>query len=536
MATMFPCPNCGGQLKFDAESQKLLCGSCGSFTDIETYKPNDNIGFDSVNTNIYSCPNCGGEIQLIDNDGMEFCPFCGSQATMHEKFSTEGAPKYILPFQLNKKAARDKYKELTKKMHFIPGGLEKEENIEKLVGLYVPYYLYEYNAYDRVQFTGVSVYTSGEYTVTDRANIDVRLDVDNLKVPFDASQALDDSIATKLEPFAMNKVRDFHPAYLAGFFVENSTVDQDLYTEDSKDKAADYLVEQVLGQTGDYTPECISRHDIRRQVQEAATYEATSGTYMPLYFMTTKYDDRVAYSIINGSTGKAYMDMPIDKRKMLFSAIRDSAIIFLIIILASFMFNFSFKVKSLCAFSAFTSSLIGLVGAILANKTYRSDNHLDDKGYFQSGENKDSKLPATSFAQPKKKNTSAIVATVIVAFIAVGVFIFASGAPSYMIDLMLSIIPLIFYPASAIMVILSFFMVKKGKKKVMLLGLTGWGLSIAIRFLNLPNDIYYYFALLAAFTVIFISINSIVDEYNMYATHPLPQFSKKGGRLENARN
>jgi hypothetical protein len=86
------------------------------------------------------------------------------------------------------------------------------------------------------------------------------------------------------------------------------------------------------------------------------------------------------------------------------------------------------------------------------------------------------------------------------------------------------------------MVILSFFMVKKGKKKVMLLGLTGWVLSIAIRFLNLPNDIYYYFALLAAFTVIFISINSIVDEYNMYATHPLPQFSKKGGRLENARN
>ena len=248
MATMFPCPNCGGQLKFDAESQKLLCGSCGSFTDIETYKPNDNIGFDSVNTNIYSCPNCGGEIQLIDNDGMEFCPFCGSQATMHEKFSTEGAPKYILPFQLNKKAARDKYKELTKKMHFIPGGLEKEENIEKLVGLYVPYYLYEYNAFDRVQFTGVSVYTSGEYTVTDRANIDVRLDVDNLKVPFDASQALDDSIASKLEPFAMNKVRDFHPAYLAGFFVENSTVDQDLYTEDSKDKAADYqTVDSIKG-------------------------------------------------------------------------------------------------------------------------------------------------------------------------------------------------------------------------------------------------------------------------------------------------
>ncbi|WP_458458414.1 hypothetical protein [Pseudobutyrivibrio sp.] len=108
MATMFPCPNCGGQLRFNVKTTRLICTSCGEPTNPYTYKPTDDINETGVNTKIYTCPCCAGEIQLIDNDGMEFCPYCGNQATMEERFSTAGAPKYIMPFNLDKEDAQKK--------------------------------------------------------------------------------------------------------------------------------------------------------------------------------------------------------------------------------------------------------------------------------------------------------------------------------------------------------------------------------------------------------------------------------------------
>ena len=101
MATMFPCPNCNGQLIFSPKSGKLKCTSCGHYYKSADYKSPVKIDEAGMDTRIYICPNCAGEIQLIDNDGMEFCPYCGTQATMEEKFSKTGVPKYIIPFTIH---------------------------------------------------------------------------------------------------------------------------------------------------------------------------------------------------------------------------------------------------------------------------------------------------------------------------------------------------------------------------------------------------------------------------------------------------
>ncbi|SHJ66081.1 zinc ribbon domain-containing protein [Pseudobutyrivibrio xylanivorans] len=530
MATMFPCPNCGGQLRFSPEDQKLKCKSCGSLTDIDSYAPDDKIGMDTITTNVYECPSCGGEIQLIDNDGMEFCPYCGNQATMQEKFSTEGAPKYILPFQLNKAKARDKYRSLTGHLHFTPEGLEDKDNIEKLVGMYVPYYLYDYSIDDEIEYKGTTTHSTSDYYITDYANVDVTVKVDSLKVPFDASQTLDDSIAAKLEPFPMDEVRSFHPGYLAGFFVENSTVDKDVYKSDSLDKAVDYLCGEVAKGSHGYHPEPSTKYEIETKLTNDLKYDDAQGAYMPMYFMTTKYNDRVAYTIINGANGVSYIDMPIDKKKMYAFGGKVSAGIFVVLLLASFILNFSFNVKSLCSFGALVSSIIALVGAILAECTYSSDQHLNDKGYFQNTES----VKANKIKKPKKTSSSLTSAmlTGVITIIAIAIFAVSMEYTGKL----LGILPYIFYPASVVMIIMALVKVKKGEKKVMLLGILAWAFSIVVRLINLPNDIFYYAALMVAFVVIIVSINAIVNEYNRFATHPAPQFLKKGGRLENARD
>ena len=529
MATMFPCPNCGGQLRYSIEGHALLCQSCGELTEMADYKPDQQIGFDTLTTNIYECPTCGGEIQLFDNDGMEFCPFCGNQAIMQEKFSTEGAPKYVLPFKLTKEQAKNKYNQVTSKIHFAPEGLNNRDSIDKMVGLYVPYYLYDYSATDKITFKGTSRDTHGEYTIINKANVTVNVDVDHIKVPFDASQSLDDTMAEVLEPFPMEELEDFNPGFLSGFFVENSTVEKDLYQNESQNKAIDYLTNRVMTQAGIYQPEFGARSQVEGTLTNDVRYNCTDGAYLPMYFMTSREGDRVAYSIVNGATGKTYIDMPIEKHDLFRRAISVSGIIFLVLLVASFVLDFSFKVKSLCSIGAFISSLVAFTGADLAYKTYRRDNHLDDKGYFMTKEDAKKGKVKQKLKNNKSGKVKSVFGTVAVFVMAALLYLTFVGEVN-----VLDKLPYILYPVSFILAIVSIFKVKKGKKKVMLLGLLGWVVSLGVRFADLPNDIWYFGALIIAFMIILVAITSIVDEYNRFATHPSPQFLKKGGRLERA--
>lgn len=539
MATMFPCPNCGGQLRFNVKRTRLICTSCGEPTNPYTYKPTDDINEKGVNTKIYTCPCCAGEIQLIDNDGMEFCPYCGNQATMEERFSTAGAPKYIMPFNLDKEDAQKKYIEKTAKIHFAPDGLKDKKNVEKLVGLYTPYYLYDYSIYDEVEYAGIHRYDSGSYEVTDLAKIKVKVDVQHLKVPFDASETLDDTIASELEPFPMGDLIDFNPNFLAGFFVENSSVNQDLYLEDSSDKAYDYVYKRVVAKAGEYTLKGGQETDIRQQIDGKLSYKGCEGAYLPLYFMTTRTNDRVSYSIINGASGETYIDMPIEKKKMFNWAVIASLVIFVAMLMLSFIFSFSYDVKGLCAFACLISSIIAFVGAKIANETYRFDNHLDDKGYYGTAEN-----AKKHEIKPKKKKTfktENLVGVLITIGIAVLIFAvfdfqFLLIIMSFLFRIFSLVLPPIIYIASGVLLVLSFIRIGHGKKLVTSLGVFSAIVSFVIHIMDLANDIYYYTALIVVFAVILISINAMVNEYNRFATHPSPQFGKKGGKLENAKN
>ncbi len=525
MATMFPCPNCGGQLVYSPSAQTLVCNSCGSKTDIASYKPDDRIAFDSITTNIYTCPTCGGEIQLIDNDGMEFCPFCGNQATMEEHFSSEGSPKYILPFLLGKRAAKNKYKKYADKISYAPDGLDSADNIDKMVGLYVPYHVFEYCANDTIEYKGTRSYSRGSYDIQDFANVSVDVDIRSMKVPFDASQTLDDTISTEIEPFPTEQMIDFNPCYLAGFYVENSTVDSDLYQDDSMEKAVDYLYDKVLKDSHGYEPNYGTDKIIRSTLFNDIKNQGVNGAYFPIYFLTTRYNDRVAYSIVNGASGEVYMDMPIEKKKMFIGGLKASGIIFVIFLVFSLIFNIGIEIKTLCGYGCLISAFIAYTGAYLANASYRKDNHLDDKGFFGNHHESSNKIKNKKNKKKSLDLGSKFLMSVYIIIAVVVFYIFSLGS-------LFSTIGRAGYPISFVLIIISLIIVKKGKKKVLLLGILGWVCSLFIRLIDLPNDIYYYMALLIAFVIILISIDEMVNTYNVFATRPSPQFLKKGGGLD----
>ena len=88
---------------------------------------------------VYICQSCGGEITADKNTGATTCPFCGNRVVLKGQFEGALKPDYVIPFKLDKKAAKEAYyKHLTGKA-FIPSVFRQENHIDEIVGLYVPF-------------------------------------------------------------------------------------------------------------------------------------------------------------------------------------------------------------------------------------------------------------------------------------------------------------------------------------------------------------------------------------------------------------
>ena len=65
---MYECQNCGGNLKFDIDSQQLKCDYCLTVYDpYQVIKENDAVESEMFDATIFTCPQCGGEILSTDN-------------------------------------------------------------------------------------------------------------------------------------------------------------------------------------------------------------------------------------------------------------------------------------------------------------------------------------------------------------------------------------------------------------------------------------------------------------------------------------
>ena len=127
----YKCPCCSGALAFDSSVQKLKCPFCDTEFEVEAVKAYDedlkNEGTDNLDwdTNAgtqwtvdeatglrsYICQSCGGEIVGDENTAATDCPFCGNHAIIMQQFSGALKPDYVIPFKLDKEAAKAKYKQ-----------------------------------------------------------------------------------------------------------------------------------------------------------------------------------------------------------------------------------------------------------------------------------------------------------------------------------------------------------------------------------------------------------------------------------------
>lgn len=327
----YKCPCCGGAIEFNSSIQKMKCPFCDTEFEMDVLKAYDEVlneeGTDDFTwktqpgaewgdgetdgMKAYSCKSCGGEIIADDNTGATECPYCGNPIVRMETFSGTLKPDYVIPFKLDKEAAKEKFKKHLQGKKLLPKAFTEGHHVEEIKGIYVPYWLFDtdVNANIRYKATKVHTWEDSDYKYKETKYFNVirggRIAFD--KVPVDGSSKMDDTLMESLEPYKFADATPFQTAYLAGYMADKYDVDANASIGRAN--------ERVKRATEDAFRDTVEDYDSVNT--ENSTIRLANGTakyaLYPVWLLNTSWNNQKFVFAMNGQTGKFVGNLPMDK-------------------------------------------------------------------------------------------------------------------------------------------------------------------------------------------------------------------------------
>ncbi len=344
----YKCPACGGAMEFDSGSQKMKCPYCDTEMSIEDYekfvmeqeeakkareaakkaqeKADENTegpGTEKAawtqeeldDMVIYSCESCGGEITADKNTGATTCPYCGNRVVFKGQFEDGLKPDYIIPFKLNKKEAKAAYeKHLATKM-FVPSVFKKENHIDEIVGIYVPFWIFDMVSQGSASYDAerTKSWTSGDIKYIEHNIYEVEREgrMSFANIPEDASRKMADDLMESLEPYDFKTAVPFKAAYMAGYVADRYDVDVPECEERAR-KRAEQSLRSALRQT-------VKGYSSVEPKGDSVSVTSTGHKYAlyPVWILNTTWKDQKFIFAMNGQSGKMIGDLPIDRKAYL---------------------------------------------------------------------------------------------------------------------------------------------------------------------------------------------------------------------------
>ena len=540
---MYNCPNCAGNLVFDIASQKLMCEFCKTQLDPYEYqKTQDAEENDMFGVTVYTCPQCGGEIMTTNVTAAGFCTYCGASTILDSRMRNEKRPAHIIPFSKTKEDCRRSYTSLVKRALFAPREFRDPEFLDRFRGIYIPYWVYNCDFTGELRLTGSRTYRRGDYRITDHYRLSGEVDARYHGLTYDASSSFDDTVASEIAPFEAAKLKPFTPSILCGFYADAPDVDSSVYHEAVLDSISEDSIERLSGvsqyrKSGADMP---SSDEFKGQLRGGSNMDLKEDTptcaYLPVWFLTYRKKDRVAYAVMNGSTGKITADLPIDEKKYVFGSLLLAVPIFAL--LAFFLTMTGQMVLT-------ASSVLALLSLVIyfleVSDISDKDSHAHDKGFksvnrtpksagnTDSGEKKNDKSPSALLKKYGKY--ALIILVLILVFPRLGLeFIMDSASlTAFKIYGGVSVILLLV----VILLIVTMAETEMARKNLFL-QIAGSVIAVAaagaILVWNPVSDLWFYGGSILAAIGVCLTFLGIISKYNILATRPLPTFyDRKGG-------
>lgn len=323
--TNYQCPACTAPLNFSPDTGKLDCEFCdSSFTvaEIEALYADKNqraaqAWDDSElhrqwqpdeNLLTCNCPACGAELICEETTVASCCPYCGNPTVIPGQFKDDLQPDYVIPFKLTKEKAIAALAKHYKKCPLLPKTFRTSNTLEKIQGVYVPFWLYDGKVSGSFRFDAVRVHThrQGDWVITEKEHFDVARSgsIAFEKVPVDASSKMPDDYMDSIEPFDYTELKPFASSYLSGFLADK----YDVSVADSNSRADQRCIntlEQSMQDTVLGFQQCHVRSR-NVQLERGKVHYAL----LPVWMLNVKWKDQSYLLAINGQTGRTVGSLP----------------------------------------------------------------------------------------------------------------------------------------------------------------------------------------------------------------------------------
>lgn len=300
---IYKCHNCGGNVIYDPQRKRMYCAHCEG---IDSEEPVSGGG-------VTQCANCGAPLIVGRFRSAGKCDHCGCYQIFEERVSGQFTPHLILPFMVSRQEAERKLQAEFGGRTFAPSSFLSQATLQKMEGMYVPFFLYDYHVqYDwSGKGTKVRVWTSGdmEYTETSYFHINRSMEADFSRIPVDASIVMDDAKMDLVEPYDYQALEIFQMKYMSGFIAEMYNQGSDQLEPRAHRKAerdTEDLMRQTIAGYSSVTPE-FRNMNVR---QKAVDY-----ALMPVWVYEYAFGGEIYTFYVNGQTGKIIGKMPISKPK-----------------------------------------------------------------------------------------------------------------------------------------------------------------------------------------------------------------------------
>jgi DNA-directed RNA polymerase subunit RPC12/RpoP len=332
----YKCPNCGGAVTFDSGLQKMKCPYCDAEFEVaalaeyekQLAKPEtDRFALDASKAGSVwdesdlgdlstgSCPSCGAELIGDKNTIATVCPCCGNTQIMQKRVQGLLKPEYVIPFQLDKKAAKEALTRFYKGKKLLPNLFKSENHVNSIQGLYVPFWLFDAKAQGSVSYktTKVSSWSDSKYnyTRTDYYSVQREGSLGFEKISVDGSEKMDDDYMDSIEPFDYGKLTGFQTAYLSGYIAEK----YDVGIEASKERA----IKRIKNSVESHFASSVTGYSTVIKERSSVNVENGKVAYslFPVWILNTRYKNQNYQFVMNGQSGLMVGKLPADKGKVL---------------------------------------------------------------------------------------------------------------------------------------------------------------------------------------------------------------------------
>lgn len=327
------CPKCDADLKFNPKGQNWICDFCRNSFNIEDFKSNSEIltkNFNDGIVDVYKCSNCGAEVIADSNTIVTSCVYCRSTTVLKDKLQGEFHPDYLIPFKNTKEDAIIAFKKLKNGRILMPKEFNNPNNIKEMSGVYIPFWLYDYDTVGEIDANcdKVSTWESGnyKYTKTDTYKVVRGGKMSFESVPVDGSKKFKNDIMNSIEPFDYKALKEFNYSYLSGFLAEKYDVTKEEAEEDSIERIKNSFEDEMKGDIFGYDSISVTNKNIN--INKKACYYVL----LPVWMLNIKYKNKTYTFAMNGQTGKIVGNIPIDKKKSVMIWLSIFIIFFIIIL------------------------------------------------------------------------------------------------------------------------------------------------------------------------------------------------------------